>query len=79
MTTQASYLVQGGAGAPPDPFDWVPEFSRRARGVPVYAVIRALGRAGIAERISHNCAMARRFAERLGAAGRRRDPATTSC
>ena len=67
MTTQASYLVQGGPGAPHDPFDWVPEFSRRARGVPVYAVIRALGRAGIAERISSNCAMARRFAERLGA------------
>jgi glutamate/tyrosine decarboxylase-like PLP-dependent enzyme len=33
----------------------------------VYAVVRALGRHGIAERISSNCAMARRFAERLGA------------
>jgi glutamate/tyrosine decarboxylase-like PLP-dependent enzyme len=65
MTTQASYLVQGGAGSPPDPFDWVPEFSRRARGVPVYTVIRALGRAGLAERIASNCAMARRFAARL--------------
>jgi glutamate/tyrosine decarboxylase-like PLP-dependent enzyme len=67
MTTQASYLVQGGAGAPYDAFDWAPEFSRRARGVPVYAVVRALGRQGIAERISSNCAMARRFAEKLGA------------
>jgi glutamate/tyrosine decarboxylase-like PLP-dependent enzyme len=67
MTTQASYLVQGGAGAPYDAFDWAPEFSRRARGVPVYAVVRALGREGIAARISGNCAMARRFAERLGA------------
>ena len=25
-------------------FDWTPEFSRRARGVPVYATLRALGR-----------------------------------
>jgi glutamate/tyrosine decarboxylase-like PLP-dependent enzyme len=67
MTAQAAYLVQGGEGAPHDPFDWVPEFSRRGRGIPVYAVIRALGREGIAERISSNCAMAARFAARLAA------------
>jgi len=67
MTAHAAYLVQGGEGAPHDPFDWVPEFSRRGRGVPVYAVIRALGREGIAERISSNCAMAARFAARLAA------------
>ena len=48
MTTSAAYLVQGGEGAPHDPLDWVPEFSRRGRGIPVYAVIRALGREGIA-------------------------------
>ena len=39
MTAHAAYLVQGGEGAPHDPFDWVPEFSRRGRGIPVYAVI----------------------------------------
>jgi glutamate/tyrosine decarboxylase-like PLP-dependent enzyme len=65
MSTSASYLVQGGEGAPYDQFEWVPEFSRRGRGIPVYAVIRALGREGLAARISHNCAMARRFATRL--------------
>jgi glutamate/tyrosine decarboxylase-like PLP-dependent enzyme len=67
MSTQASYLVQGGEGAPLDPFDYVPEFSRRARGIPVYAVVRALGRSGIAARVAANCAAARRFASRLGA------------
>jgi glutamate/tyrosine decarboxylase-like PLP-dependent enzyme len=67
MAIEASYLVQGGAGAPYVPFEWVPEFSRRGRGIPVYAVVRALGREGIASRISQNCAMARRFADRLAA------------
>jgi len=67
MAIEASYLVQGGDGAPYVPFEWVPEFSRRGRGIPVYAVIRALGREGIATRISQNCAMARRFADRLAA------------
>ena len=39
----------GGRGAPHDPFDWVPEFSRRGRGIPVYAAIaraRTRGRRG---------------------------------
>jgi glutamate/tyrosine decarboxylase-like PLP-dependent enzyme len=67
FAAEAAYLVQGGAGGPRDGFEWVPEFSRRARGVPVYAVIRALGREGIASLVSHCCALARRFAERLAA------------
>ena len=69
FSTQASYLMQGSgeSDAPPDPFDWVPEFSRRARGVPTYAVIRAIGRSGLAERIEQGCAHARRFADRLAA------------
>jgi glutamate/tyrosine decarboxylase-like PLP-dependent enzyme len=48
-----------------DNTDFVPESSRRARAVPVYAAIRALGRAGIAEMIERNCAQARRMAARL--------------
>jgi glutamate/tyrosine decarboxylase-like PLP-dependent enzyme len=31
-----------------DPFDLVPELSRRARGVPTWAALRALGRSGVA-------------------------------
>jgi glutamate/tyrosine decarboxylase-like PLP-dependent enzyme len=52
-----------------NPADFVPELSRRARGVDVWAALRALGRAGVAELVERNCAQARRFAEKLAAAG----------
>jgi glutamate/tyrosine decarboxylase-like PLP-dependent enzyme len=48
-----------------DNTNYVPESSRRARAVPVYAAIRSLGRAGIAEMIERNCSQARRMAKRL--------------
>lgn len=48
-----------------DNTNFVPESSRRARAVPVYAAIRSLGRDGIAALIDRNCAQARRMAERL--------------
>ena len=32
-------------------YDWTPEFSRRARGVPVYAALRSLGRRGVEEMV----------------------------
>jgi glutamate/tyrosine decarboxylase-like PLP-dependent enzyme len=48
-----------------DNTNYVPESSRRARAVPVYAAIRSLGRGGIAEMIDRNCAQARRMAKRL--------------
>jgi glutamate/tyrosine decarboxylase-like PLP-dependent enzyme len=48
-----------------DNTNYVPESSRRARSVPVYAAIRSLGRAGIAEMIERNCAQARRMAKQL--------------
>jgi len=67
LSAEASYLMQGGAGAPLDPFELVPEFSRRARGVTVYAAIRSLGREGIADLVERCCAHARRFAEHLAA------------
>ena len=47
--------------------DWNPEFSRRARGFPIYAAIRALGRDGIAGMVDRCCDHAARFAELLGA------------
>ncbi|MEO7413754.1 MAG: aminotransferase class V-fold PLP-dependent enzyme [Opitutaceae bacterium] len=52
-----------------NPADFVPELSRRARGVDVWAALRTLGRAGVAELIERNCTQARRFAEKLSAAG----------
>lgn len=52
-----------------NPADYTPELSRRARGVEVWAALRSLGRRGLAELFERNCRQARRFAERLGAAG----------
>jgi glutamate/tyrosine decarboxylase-like PLP-dependent enzyme len=54
-----------------NPSDFTPELSRRARGVEVWAALRSLGRAGLAELLERNCRQARRFAERLAAAGHR--------
>lgn len=68
MSVQASYLEQG-TGAR-DAMDWNPEFSRRARGVGVYATLRALGRSGVAELVDRSIRLAQRFAEQLGASGR---------
>ena len=68
MSVRASYLIHAEPGGPRDQMDWNPEFSRRARGFPVYAAIRSLGRAGIAELVERCCAHARRFGEELGAA-----------
>ena len=48
-----------------DSTNYVPESSRRARAVPVYAAIRSLGRTGVAAMIERNCAQAQRMAERL--------------
>jgi glutamate/tyrosine decarboxylase-like PLP-dependent enzyme len=62
FSARAAYLVYEGAR---DAMDWTPESSRRARGVPVYAAIRSLGRDGIGELVERCCAYARRFADGL--------------
>jgi len=64
LTIQAAYL-QRGAQAERNPSDWVPESSRRARGIPVYAALRSLGRQGVAELVERCCALARRAAARF--------------
>jgi glutamate/tyrosine decarboxylase-like PLP-dependent enzyme len=64
MTVSASYLIQDdGARAVRDQVDWVPEFSRRARGFAVYAALRSLGRTGLRELVERACDCAQRFAE----------------
>jgi len=45
------------------------EFSRRARGIPIWAALRSLGRSGVAELVDRHCALARRIADGLRAAG----------
>ncbi|GAB3385445.1 pyridoxal phosphate-dependent decarboxylase family protein [Lysobacter fragariae] len=66
MTSTAAYLIQTHGGER-DAVDWVPEFSRRARGVPVYATLRTLGREGVEGLVDRCCDRARQFAELLGA------------
>jgi glutamate/tyrosine decarboxylase-like PLP-dependent enzyme len=67
MAVQASYLELVDLDAAREPLDWNPEFSRRARGFPIYAAIRSLGREGIAALVERCCDHATRFAELLGA------------
>ncbi|WP_454829287.1 pyridoxal phosphate-dependent decarboxylase family protein [Paraburkholderia xenovorans] len=45
------------------------EFSRRARGIPIWAALRSLGRSGVQEMVDRHCAQASRIAEGLRAAG----------
>jgi glutamate/tyrosine decarboxylase-like PLP-dependent enzyme len=52
-----------------NPCDFTPELSRRARGVEVWAALRSLGKAGLAELFERNCRQAARFAQGLSAAG----------
>jgi len=64
MTATASYLVQQEGR---DALDWVPEFSRRARGFATYAALRSLGRRGVGEMVERCCEHARSMAEVLAA------------
>jgi len=64
MAYEASYLPAAGEGCR-EPFHYVPELSRRARGFATWALIRTLGRSGIAAMVEQHCLLARRMAERL--------------
>src|SRR5258708_30378753 len=70
MTGRAAYLVQSD-GAERDPQDGRPGFSRRARGFPVYAALRSLGREGLTALVERCCRLATHMADRLraGASG----------
>lgn len=63
----AAYLPTGGELR--NGYDWVPESSRRTRAFAVWAALRSLGRTGVADLIDRSCHLARRFADRLTAAG----------
>lgn len=62
----AAYLTQS-AGR--EPWQYTPDASRRARGIDLWAAMRSLGKSGLREMIERNCRQAKRFAERLHAAG----------
>jgi glutamate/tyrosine decarboxylase-like PLP-dependent enzyme len=60
MSLHAPYLLHDDAG---DPLDKVPEMSRRNRAAGVWAVLRALGRSGVAGLVDGLAHHATRFAE----------------
>jgi glutamate/tyrosine decarboxylase-like PLP-dependent enzyme len=66
MELSAAYLTPG---TKREPMCHTPESSRRARGVELWAVLKSLGRSGMAELVERTCAHARRFAAGLRAAG----------
>jgi glutamate/tyrosine decarboxylase-like PLP-dependent enzyme len=63
----AAYFIPGQAGER-DADAFTPEASRRARGLPIWAALRSLGRSGVAELVDRCCRHARRFADALGQA-----------
>jgi glutamate/tyrosine decarboxylase-like PLP-dependent enzyme len=66
MGLTAAYLPQGEHR---EPSQYVPELSRRARGVEIWAALKSLGRSGLAEMIDRCCRCAQRFADGLSTAG----------
>jgi glutamate/tyrosine decarboxylase-like PLP-dependent enzyme len=66
MSLRAAYLERG---ARREQSDYTPELSRRARGIELWAGLRQLGRAGMAEIVERSCAHAQHFAAGLRAAG----------
>ncbi len=69
MGVQAAYLIHSGTEERRDPMDWNPEFSRRARGVAIYATLRSLGSEGVDALVERTCRLARRFADALASTG----------
>ncbi|UOQ89529.1 pyridoxal-dependent decarboxylase [Agromyces endophyticus] len=61
LSMHASYLQASDLVA--DPHERVPELSRRARGVPTWAVLRSLGREGVAALVERLADSARRIAD----------------
>jgi glutamate/tyrosine decarboxylase-like PLP-dependent enzyme len=66
MAMSAAYLQ---AGALREAANHVPESSRRARGVEIWAAMKSLGRSGVRELVERTCELAQLFAERLRTAG----------
>ena len=64
MTIQASYIASDKIAR--DQIDWNPEWSRRARGVPVYAALRELGKEGISDLVARTCKFCKMIVEGIG-------------
>jgi glutamate/tyrosine decarboxylase-like PLP-dependent enzyme len=68
MSVGGAYLAQDEDRVP---YQYTPDFSRRARGIDVWAALRHLGRSGLADLIERTCRYAGQFAEGLRASGYR--------
>jgi len=68
MAVGGAYLAQAEDRIP---YQYTPDFSRRARGIEVWAALRQLGRAGLADLIERTCRFAERFAQGLAQSGHR--------
>lgn len=66
MSTHAAYLIEGERR---EPCQYVPELSRRARGIEIWAALRSLGKSGLADLIERSCTLALRFADGLQQGG----------
>ena len=66
MSLSAAYLPRGDQR---EPIEYTPEASRRARGIPVWATLRSLGKGGLADLVERTCRHAERFAAGLHEAG----------
>ena len=66
MAMSAAYLQ---AGALREAANHVPESSRRARGVEIWAAMKSLGRSGVRDLVEKTCELTRLFAEKLRATG----------
>jgi glutamate/tyrosine decarboxylase-like PLP-dependent enzyme len=66
MSATAAYLITGDDR---EPANFVPEFSRCARGIDVWAALRTLGKQGVADLIEQNCRQAKMMARLLADAG----------
>ncbi|WP_411701220.1 pyridoxal phosphate-dependent decarboxylase family protein [Conyzicola sp.] len=64
FSLHTSYIIHDEAG-PADPFEKVPEMSRRAREVPVWAALSSLGRSGAVALVEGLAANARALADGL--------------
>lgn len=64
MTIQASYIASDKVAR--DQIDWNPEWSRRARGVPVYAALRELGKEGVSDLVARTCEFCKTLIEKIG-------------
>lgn len=65
MTVSATYIAAEGHAR--DQIDWNPEWSRRGRGVAIYAALRELGRNGLENLIDRSCANAEALVSGIGA------------